>query len=348
VDTARRARVIVVIVTLAVAITAVVAALVRLPRHHNEPARHTLPAAALGAFLGSGRDGVDAVGQFESWLGAPVTVGHTYLPGGTWTDVEGADWVLDPWTAWRAAEPGRMLVMNVPMVVPNEPTLSDDEVSGQLSAGAGGAFDQHFLTLARRLVQRHAPDAVIVLGWEMNGTSYSSRCGPAPEAWKEYWRHIVSAMRSVSGQRFRFDFAPVRGAQAIEWPRCYPGDDVVDIVGMDSYDQQPGQGFDDYIHEPYGLQAQSDFAAAHGKPMSYPEWGLFEHGDNRDYIRAMYNWLTTHNVLYQTISDYCPHGVWRCLDNPAASQAYRQLFGATSSSPVTGSSPVTSSPRPGR
>ncbi|MGW3061719.1 hypothetical protein ACWC98_38270, partial [Streptomyces goshikiensis] len=31
-----------------------------------------------------------------------------------------------------------------------------------------------------------------------------------------------------------FDFAPNRGKDAIGWTECYPGDDVVDIVGMDS------------------------------------------------------------------------------------------------------------------
>jgi hypothetical protein len=77
----------------------------------------------LGAFLGSGEEGVAAIDGFQAWLGAPVTVGHTYLPGHRWTDIEGEDWVLGPWTEWVRARKGRLLVLNVPMVVPNEPPL---------------------------------------------------------------------------------------------------------------------------------------------------------------------------------------------------------------------------------
>ena len=283
----------------------------------------------LGAYLGAGQSGVDAVEQFESWLGAPVTVGRAYLPGHSWSDLEGPSAMLDPWSAWRAAKPDRMLVLNVPMVAPNEPALDDAEVATLLRAGADGEYDGHFRTLARRLVDRGAADTVIVLGWEMNGTTYSSRCGPNPLAWRQYWERIVTTMRSVAGQAFRFDFAPVRGRQAVAWPECYPGDAVVDIIGMDSYDMEPGESFTDYVHQPYGLQAQASFAEARGKPMSYPEWGLFERGDNGDYVRAMHQWATTHNVAYQSITDYCPHGVFRCSDNTTSREIYRQLFGAT-------------------
>jgi hypothetical protein len=281
----------------------------------------------LGVFLGSDQRGVDRITQFASSTGVAVSVGRTYLPGDSWQDLEGPDGILDPWSAWRAARRDRMLVLNVPMVAPNEPPLSDDAAAALLRQGAEGRFDVHFRKLAERLVARRAADTVIVLGWEMNGTTYSGRCAPDPAAWKRYWRRIVGAVRSVPGARFRFDFAPVRGAQAVPWPQCYPGDDVVDIIGMDSYDQRPGRTFSDFVHQPYGLQAQADFAAAHGKPISFPEWGLFDHGDNPAYVRAMYEWFSTHDVAYQSLTDYCPHGVWGCSANPQAGRVYREVFG---------------------
>jgi hypothetical protein len=293
------------------------------------PVPGPVPVVPLGAFLGSDAQGVDAIGGFASWLGVTVSVGRTYLPGTSWDDLAGAAWVLDPWTAWRSARSNRMLVLNVPMVAPNEPPVGDGDAAQLLRQGAAGRYDSYFRTLAERLVARRAPDTVIVLGWEMNGTTYSGRCAPDPAAWKQYWRHIVTVMRAVGGQHFRFDFTPARGVQAIPWPQCYPGDDVVDIIGMDSYDQQPGQLFSDFVNQPYGMQAQADFAAAHGKPMSYPEWGLYDYGDDPAYVLAMYSWFSTHNVAYQTITDYCPHGVWMCRTNPASSNAYRQLFGVS-------------------
>jgi len=295
----------------------------------NRPPPSGTPArAALGAFLGSDAGGVAAIDDFAAWLGVPVTVGHTYLPGNGWDDIEGPDWVVGPWSRWLRAAPGRLLVLNVPMVVPNEPPLRSTAAAGELRRGAAGQYDQHFLTLAQRLVAAGASDTILVPGWEMNGTTYSGRCSPDPEAWKGYWRHVVAAMRSVPGQRFRFDFAPVRGEQAIDWARCYPGDDVVDIVGMDSYDQRPGSSFQDYIDQPGGLRAQAEFAAQHGKPISFPEWGLFDYGDDPQYVQGMHDWIASHDVVYQTITDYCPHGVWQCAGhNPKASARYRALFG---------------------
>ena len=294
------------------------------------PSPRELPAAAvpLGAFVGADREGVDATDGFAAWMGVRVSVGRSYLPGGSWRDIEGPDDILGPWGAWRRERADRILVLNVPMVAPNEPALTDREAAAVLREGAAGGYDSHFRRLAQRLVEHGAADTVLVLGWEMNGTTYRGRCGPDPQAWKEYWRRIVATMRAVPGQRFRFDFAPVRGAQAVPWPKCYPGDDVVDMVGMDSYDQAPGRSFDDFVHQPYGLQEQADFAADHDKPMSYPEWGLFEFGDDPDYVRGMFEWLMSHRVAYHSVTDYCPHGVWRCAANPASAQAFRQLFGA--------------------
>jgi hypothetical protein len=292
------------------------------------PLAEPVPPVPLGAFLGSDGHGVEAIEPFTAWLGVRVSVGRSYLPGASWEDVEGPGWALDSWSAWRAARRDRIFVLNVPLVAPNEPPLDDASVASLLRDGAAGRYDDHFRRLAERLMERGAADTVIVLAWEMNGSTYSSRCAPDPEAWKQYWRQVVHTMRSVAGQRFRFDFAPVRGPQEIPWPQCYPGDDVVDIVGMDSYDQHPGSSFDEFLEQPYGLRHHAAFAAAHGKPMSYPEWGLYDFGDNPEYVRRMHAWLAEQPVVYHSIADYCPHGLWGCAANPASSRSYRDLFGA--------------------
>ena len=295
--------------------------------------RTAVPAHAVpfGAFLGS-TESDRAMAQLSAWLGgARIQVGHTYLPGNQWSDIEGSAALLGPWAAWRDAAPDRMLVVGVPMLPDNEGGVSDDRVRALLATGAAGAYDAHFTVLAQRLVALGAPDAVLTLGWEMNSSTYTSRCGPDPTAWKAYWRNIVDAVRAVPGQRFRFDFAPTRGADAHPWPDCYPGDDVTDVIGMDSYDlagSDPTRSgsFAGYVHEPYGLLAQVRFAAAHHKPVSYPEWGMYGGGDDPAYVRQMLAWIGTHDTLYQTVTDYCPHGVWRCAANPQASAVYRQAL----------------------
>lgn len=291
----------------------------------------------FGAFLGSGPEGVWRMAGLERWLdGREPRVGHTYLPGDMWSNIEGRTEFLFPWAKWRDAERERLFVLNVPMLERNEADVPDAEVARLLAAGARGQFDQHFRTLAQRLVGLGLRDTIVVLGWEMNGTTYTHRCGPNPAAWKAYWQRIVTIMRAAPGQKFRFDFAPTRGEDAIGWTECYPGDRFVDIIGMDSYDQPPGKGIAEHIRQPYGLQHQVEFAASHGKPVSYPEWGLFRDGDNPAYVRGMLNWIRQHRPVYHTITDYCPHGVWRCGRNPDSAGVFRSLM----SVPETGPAPT--------
>ncbi|MFJ8044225.1 glycoside hydrolase family 26 protein [Kitasatospora sp. NPDC096147] len=294
------------------------------PRPNVKRALHEPP---FGAFVGSWDNYIPNIARMATWLkGANMQVGHTYLAGNGWSDVEGETVVLGLWSQWKLADPQRKLVLGVPMLVPNENDTPDAEVARLLARGNKGEFDQHFLKLARKLVALGGHDTILTLGWEMNGITYTSRCKPDPTAWKAYWRRIVTVMRSVPGQHFRFDFNPTRGLDAIPWTRCYPGDDVVDIIGMDSYDQPAGATFDEFVSEPYGLQDQVEFAAKRGKPVSYPEWGLFHNGDNPEFVRRMVEWIRTHDTAYQTVTDYCPHGFWQCDRNPRSSRVFKELM----------------------
>jgi hypothetical protein len=206
------------------------------------------PFPTSGAYLNYGTDGVRRMTEFQRWLGGvDLKVGHTYLPGDRWSNIEGRPSFLEAWAQWRRERPDRLLILNVPMMERNEDHLSDQEVRGLLA----------------------------------------------------------------------------RGADAVPWPNCYPGDDAVDIIGMDTYDQPPGTTFDEQTDTPYGLRDHVEFAKAHGKPISYPEWGLFRNGDNPEYMRRMLAWIDEHKPVYNTITDYCPHGVWQCGQNPKSSEVYR-------------------------
>lgn len=303
----------------------------------DPPASRPGSKPAFGAYLTYGPQGVERMAELSKWLGgAELRVGHTYLPGDRWSNIEGAPNFLESWADWRRAKDERLFVLNVPMMERNEERVGDLEVRSLLRRGAAGEFDRHYRALAERLVKLGIPDTVVVLGWEMNGTTYTHRCGPDPESWKKYWQRIVTTMRSVPGQKFKFDFTPNRGRDAIPWTQCYPGDEFVDIVGMDSYDQPTGTDFAEQVSEPYGLKQHVEFAKAHGKEISYPEWGLFRNGDNEEYMRKMLAWMDEHKPLYNTVTDYCPHGVWQCEDNPKSSKAYRSLlFGRTDTGPTT-------------
>ncbi|HEY8978062.1 MAG TPA: hypothetical protein VIU15_00575, partial [Streptomyces sp.] len=148
---------------------------------------------AFGAYLDYGPRGVSRMAELSRWLGgSELKVGHTYLPGDRWSNIEGAPGFLDVWADWRREKDDRMFVLNVPMLERNEEGVPDSEVRRLLRQGAAGDFDRHYKALAERLVALKVPDTVIVLGWEMNGTTYTHRCGPDPESWKKYWNRIVT------------------------------------------------------------------------------------------------------------------------------------------------------------
>ena len=74
---------------------------------------------------------------------------------------------------------------------------------------------------------------------------------------------------------------------------CYPGDDYVDIIGIDNYDHYPWSSseavFNRAATDPEGLTWLYTFARAHGKPFSVGEWGVVPTGDagreNPDFVQ---------------------------------------------------------------
>ena len=107
--------------------------------------------------------------------------------------------------------------------------------------------------------------------------------GQGPGAWVAFYRQIVATFRAVPGSHFQFDWNPNLGTEQIAPDKVYPGDDVVDYIGMDIYNQDWGPGasivpssqyrWRDLTTKPFGLNWLRTFAAQHRKPITVPEWG---------------------------------------------------------------------------
>ncbi len=65
------------------------------------------------------------------------------------------------------------------------------------------------------------------------------------------------------------------------------------------------------MHRGYGLAWQARFAAAHGKPIAFPEWALAHNsrlpaasrGDDPMFIRNMSAWFGSHNTSFENYFD---------------------------------------------
>jgi hypothetical protein len=263
-------------------------------------------ACAGGAYNPAG------VAAFGSATGTSPTIACDYLPAASgWTGLDGAGGSLTgEIDKWRGS--GYSLSLGVPMI----PTDSGGTPVATLANGATGAYDGYFETLAQNLVAGGEGNAFLRLGWEFDGTWYawSARTLAAEAAYASYFDQIVTSMRSVPGENFKFVWNPDASTfdkyATFNVKLAYPGNAYVDFIGVDEYDVStvdPHTPADAWKHalRPELKQAQQ-FAAANGKPLVIPEWGLAPtsqegFGDDPYYINSFHAWMTNpaNNVDYE-------------------------------------------------
>jgi len=290
----------------------------------------TLCPSGHGIYVGAASPA--AVTAFEQWSGKQVGCVQDYLSSDSWADIAAPTWWLD---AWAAAPEKHPLVLSVPLL---------PRTGANLAAGASGEYDEHFRELATMLVAKGFTDVPIRLGWEFNGGEFPWRVlpGGGPDGtataanFVTYWRRVVTTMRSVAGAHFTFDWTVNNGENIVNGRECYPGDAYVDIIGIDAYDQVWGPNdstIDDPVARwraisegPDNLDGWAEFARAHGKLVSVPEWGLVRGGhgagDNPYYIQMMLAWATANRVAYEM---YLDSDSFRISNGefPAAAAVYR-------------------------
>jgi hypothetical protein len=192
--------------------------------------------------------------------------------------------------------------------------------SSALVAAAAGADNQQFYQLGELLVRDGLSNTIINLSREMNGWWYEWSVWHAPaselNAFILAWRQVVTTMRSVPGEHFKFLWTIYpQGATVTE---CWPGSAYVDYVGTDIFDWH-GDPDGTYPHTasgaldwalhwqrtltatPGGLDWIIRFSELTGKPIIIPEWGLDFHTfggqDDMYFLTRMTAWLKAHHAI---------------------------------------------------
>jgi hypothetical protein len=258
----------------------------------------------LGTYQGSGCSGKAKLVAHEAWVGRKVDVILDGPSQASWSAaVSTTRWLSNCWKGQ-----GKTLVMYLPMV-PADGTSS-------LGAGAKGAYDEYFRQIGEILVADGFANAIFRIGPEFNASWFRWSATKDPVTWREYWRHIVEVMRQVPNSNFRFDWNPIVGAGAASPEAAYPGDDVVDFIGADVYNGNwapqltPLQRWQALQTAPYGLEWHRKFALAHGKPMTFPEWGTGTRpdghggGDDPVFMQQMAFWIKSNPTKYHIYWDY--------------------------------------------
>lgn len=302
---------------------ALVLALGGWPAADAAPRAASNPAKFAGAFVnwtGPGRE--HALQGWETWLKQqPSSVlGVDFYGQATWEDFEKYSWVPG---IWNKLNPARNVVWSVPLTVTGTP----------LADVAGGKHDLEFEAAARAIADAQ-PRAIIRLGWEMNLVQNGWFTKGQEAEYIAAFRRVVGIFRRHSPD-FKYDWCPGWGPQDTPADQAYPGDDVVDYIGLDVYDYTQQGSIEDrwrdfYLKAPFGLEWHRDFAAQHGKLMSYPEWGVGQAGDNPYFVQQMHDWLVQNQDRIAYAAYFNVDGLWPTqIDTgkfPKSGRLFRKLF----------------------
>lgn len=250
----------------------------------------------VGVYVGFNQG--DRLLQLEEDLGEPIDVVVTMA------DTRSADAMLSSvhgqFVDADAYLPGLSdrldVVVSVPLAFgPGGMALTEEgrvEIGANLEAVAGGRYDDDYRLVGEYLVDAGFDDAIIRLGHEFDGdwAPYSARSNA--EGYVAAFRHVHDVLSAVSPE-FRFEWTAMVDSFVKFGPPAYPGDDVVDLIGIDVYWREPEPITDATWARRYEsvLQAHADFARDHGKAVSYPEWGR-SLADETRFVDLMHEWFS--------------------------------------------------------
>ncbi|MFY1636159.1 glycoside hydrolase family 26 protein [Solwaraspora sp. WMMB335] len=293
-----------------------------------------------GAYLNYTPQTYDAFGQ---WRGRPVDVAHVFTARKSWNDLVQPAFPINN----MAGFPGKLVISQPPY-----PGGRGAVETGNNAACARGEYDERWKTFGRYLVANNRADSIIRIGWEFNGTFMYWHSDPDPTNWKECFRKVATAIRSTSPEvlidwTFNAHATPVPTGN--DPYRAYPGDEYVDIVGIDSYDWYPPStseaAWTAQCEDKNGLCHLLQFARQHGKKASVGEWGVAScsssgkshviGGDNPLYVRKMWETFQEYQdvLLYETYFHEAHAGnvcstIQGGGQNPKSSQEYLKYWGS--------------------
>jgi Glycosyl hydrolase family 26 len=302
--------------------------------------------------------------RFGTWRGRPLDVAHTFtVRDGGWDPIVRPVDFLEG-LGWKSFD--GLLVISQPMY---------PQGGGNNAACARGEYDGHWADFGTYLqsIGRADERTIVRIGWEFNGGFMYWHTDGDPTDFKSCWRHVAQAIKTTAPDVLTDWTVNGHGG---EFPSsrnmydAYPGDDVVDIVGMDTYDMYSAprnassltdEEFRTQCEVPngHGVCDLARFARDHGKKLSVGEWGVLgscggatgsghAEADNAVYIRNMANFfyenrdILAYEAYYDdpAVGNVCSTLYRSNADrssNPRASAEYLRWFGPDS--PYAGENP---------
>ena len=210
---------------------------------------------------------------------------------------------------------------------------------------ANGTYNGYYTQFAKNLASSGRTSMIVrAAGWECNDRSRPWYCGTDPGAFKATFAHIARIVRRYNPTVLIEWNNIKKGAQPGSIMDYYPGDEYVDIIGVNYYDGWPALNTQsiwnsqfDREHQggPWGIGAWMQEARSRRKLFSCSEWGISVGAsvgatDNPLYIENMHQTFSS-NLAIVAYENYFNqkerHQLTPSLANPKSSAKYKQLWG---------------------
>ena len=199
----------------------------------------TTPAQAAGAGFGNGPlsslpwhsgCGLSKISAFEAYRGRKADTYTIWCPHRTWSDIVS---LKGGFTVVKGM-PGRLSMAIAPLPASHSAVANP----GNWKLAAKGSFDGYYTQFSRKLADSGRKDCVVRIGWEINHT-FPWFGGSDPEGFKSTFKRIADILRKYNPTVSTEWTWIKKGKQSGSVLTLYPGDDAVDIVGVDYYDGYP-------------------------------------------------------------------------------------------------------------
>jgi hypothetical protein len=257
--------------------------------------------------------GTGEVLAFENYRGTKCDYYHIYTSRGTWDGLDNPSFLSDG--SYPTSLPGQLLISTETFPDPQDARTPYSEC-------ASGLYNSHFTTLGNNLINQSAgrwKSSVLRPDWEFNGQFMpwggNTYAGDHPVPASDYVKCFDNYSRTVKAadpyvvidwtMNGHSTPGSVFGGNAFN---TYPGDNFVDVVGIDYYDQYAtntyppmnsavawNASYNDPSQPAEQLGKLVTFAGSHRKLFSVGEWGTSTKdlsvggGDDPYYIQQMFN-----------------------------------------------------------
>ncbi|TAK35513.1 MAG: hypothetical protein EPO21_05750 [Chloroflexota bacterium] len=261
-----------------------------------------------GAWVGHAVNVAGDETAFEQAVGKPRAIRHWY-----WS-VSPIAWSAAQFTEWAPTTPDGVILMLSWAPSPTDSSLDN------VNAGVHDAYISEWATALRN----YGRPVWLRPMWEDNGSWYwwsSAASSTAKDAYKAAFQRVVTIFRQAGANNVRFMWSPNVSIYSIGAPMpSYPGDEYVDIIGLDGY---PSDDFYSAFKEDY------DELSTLGKPLIIAETStsIFSDSARAAYVRNLLTYeLPIRFPNFQALVWFSERG-WDdllALEYPLTLQAFRE------------------------